>query len=152
MELQIQTEGPEMQIVLLQPKTLNQKSQEHPGDILLQKMALMILQTKNLAPNPGVPGDTITRKQRLMVTNRVNLQLKTTPISPKNRDERSPRRMVRPLARLDHQDTKAFLLVQHKLQIQVLDRKGRVVEFLKKNKRSEKNKNVFEKFLFFLAV
>lgn len=138
-KLQIQIEDQEMQIHH-QPKK-NQISQEHPGDIPQQKMEAM----KALQPNPGVPGDIIA-KNRPMETNRVNARAKTTSISLENHDERSPRRRV---DRFDHQDPEALHLVQHKLQTQVL-------EFLKKNKRSEKNKqkefNAFIKFFHFLLL
>lgn len=79
--------------ILHHPKK-NKRSQEHPGDIPQQKMeAMKTLQTKSLAQNPGVPGDIITRTCP-MEPNRVNPRAKTTPISLKNREERSPRRMV----------------------------------------------------------
>lgn len=79
--------------ILHHPKK-NKRSQEHQGDILQQKMeAMKTLQTKSLEPNQGVQGDIITRT-RPMGPNRVIPRAKTTPISLKNREERSQRRMV----------------------------------------------------------
>lgn len=51
MELQIQTEGPEMQILL--PPEINQNNhQSHHGVILLKKTVALILQRESL-PSPG---------------------------------------------------------------------------------------------------